>query len=63
MNALMAPKTVPDLLLLLLLISLVLTRDLKDPVRIGSAIWYQMGPLTKVIQYGTISFQFRTGLV
>ena len=25
------------------------TRDLSDPVRIGSAIWYQMGPLMKVI--------------
>ena len=28
--------------------SLVFTRDLVDPVRIGSAIWYQMGPLMKV---------------
>ena len=32
-------------------ISLVFTRDLMDPVRIGSAIWYQMGPLMKVIPY------------
>ena len=39
-------------------ISLVLTQDLVDPVRIGSAIWYQMGPLMKVIP-----FQFRTGPV
>ena len=39
------------------------TRDLADPVRVGSAIWYQMGPLMKVILCGTIQFQFRTGPV
>ena len=44
-------------------ISLVFTRDLMDPVRIGSAIWYQMGPLMKVILCGTAPFQFRTGPV
>ena len=44
-------------------ISLAFTRDLLDPVRIGSAIWYQMGPLMKVIPYGTVSFQFQTGPV
>ena len=37
----------------LVLISLVFTRDLVDPVRIGSAIWYQMGPLMKMILRGT----------
>ena len=37
------------------------TRDLIDTVWIGSAVWYQMGPLTKVIPYGTVPFQFRTG--
>ena len=26
------------------------TRDLVDPLRIGSAIWYKMGPLMKVTQ-------------
>ena len=36
------------------------TRDLVDRVGIGSAIWYQMGPLMKVILYGTVPFQFRT---
>ena len=41
-------------------ISLVFTRDLVDPVRIGSAIWYQMGPLMKVILCGTVPFQFGT---
>ena len=30
--------------------NLAFTLDLVDPVRIGSAIWYQMGPLMKVIQ-------------
>ena len=44
-------------------ISLAFTRDLVDPVRIGSAIWYQMGPLMKMILFGTVPFQFRTGLV
>ena len=42
-------------------INLVFTRDLVDPVRIGSAIWYQMGLLMKVILCGTEPFQFRTG--
>ena len=41
-------------------ISLVFTWDLMDPVRIGFAIWYQMGPLM-VILCGTVPFQFRTG--
>ena len=40
--------------------SLVFTRDLMDPVRIRSAIRYQMGPLMKVIPYGTVPFQSRT---
>ena len=44
-------------------ISLVFTRDLVDAVRIGSAIWYQTGPLMKVILFGTVPFQFRTGPV
>ena len=44
-------------------ISLVFTRDLVDPVRIVSAIWYQVGPLMKVILCGTVLFQFRTGPV
>ena len=44
-------------------ISLVFTQDLMDPVRIGSAIWYQMGPLMKVILCGTILFQLGTGPV
>ena len=47
----------------LIRISHVFTRDLVDPVWIGSAIWYQMGPLMKVILCGTIPFQFRTGPV
>ena len=34
-----------------------------DPVRIESAIWYQMDPLMKVILCGTVPFQFRTGPV
>ena len=44
-------------------ICLVFTRDLVDPVWVGSAIWYQIGPLMNVIQYGTVPFQFRTGPV
>ena len=44
-------------------INLVFTRDLVDPVRIGSAIWYQMGPLMKVILWGTLLFQFETSPV
>ena len=44
-------------------ICLVFTRDLVDPVRIGSAIWHQMGPLVKGILCGTIPFQFKTGTV
>ena len=44
-------------------VSLVFTRDLVDPVRIGSAIWYQTGPLMKVILCRTVLFQFRTGSV
>ena len=44
-------------------ISLVFAWDLADPVRIGSAIWYQMGQLMKVILCGTVSFHFRTGTV
>ena len=47
----------------LLPISLVYTRDMVDLVRIGSAIWYQMGPLMKVIPCGTVPFQFRIGPV
>ena len=39
-------------------INLVFTRDLVDPVRIGSAMWYHMGALMKVIPYGTVPFQF-----
>ena len=42
-------------------ISLVFTRDLVDPIRIGSAIWYQIGPLMKVILCGIVPFQFITG--
>ena len=42
-------------------ISLVFTWDLVDLVRIGSAFWYQMGPLMKAIPYGTIPFHFLTG--
>ena len=38
-------------------VNLVFTRDLVNPVRIGSAIWYQIGPLTEVIPYGTVSLQ------
>ena len=44
-------------------ISLVFTRDLVDPVRIGSAIRYQIGLLMKVILCGTLPFQFRSGPV
>ena len=44
-------------------ISLVFTRDLVDPVWIGSAIWYQMGSLMKVFPYETIPFQFQTSPV
>ena len=44
-------------------ISPVFTRDLVDPVRIGSDISYQIGPLMKVILCGTLPFQFRTGPV
>ena len=39
-------------------ISPVFTQDQVDPVRIGSAIWYQIGPLMKVIPYRTVPFQF-----
>ena len=42
-------------------ICLLFTRDLVDPVRIGSAIWYQIGPFMKVIKYGTVPFQLGTG--
>ena len=36
-------------------ISLVFIRDMVDPVRIGSVIWYQTGSLNmKLIQYGTV---------
>ena len=42
-------------------ISLVFTRDLVYMARIGSAIWYQTGPLLspilKVIPYGIVPFQ------
>ena len=41
-------------------ISLVFTRDLVDPLRIRSAIWYQMGPLMKVILSGTVPVQNRS---
>ena len=34
-----------------------------DPVWIRSSVWYQMGPLMKVIPYGTVPFQFRTSPV
>ena len=44
-------------------ISFVFTRDLVDLARIESAIWYQLGPLMKVILCGTVSLQFRTGPV
>ena len=45
-------------------ISLVLTRDLEDPVWIGSAIWYQMDLLNmKVTLYEIVPFQFRTSPV
>ena len=44
-------------------ISLVFTQDLVDPVRIGSAIWYQMGPLIRVIRYGTVSNWSRVNIV
>ena len=37
-------------------ISLMFTGDLVDPVRIGSAVWYQMGQLMKVIICGTVPF-------
>ena len=39
-------------------ISFVFTRGLMDPVRIGSAIWYQLGPLMKATPYGTVPFCF-----
>ena len=39
-------------------VSLVFTWDPVDPVWIRSALWYQMGPLMKVIPYGTILFKF-----
>ena len=44
-------------------ISRVFIWDLVDPILIGSAIWYQLGPLMKVILCGTVPFQFRTGPV
>ena len=47
----------------LIRIILVFTQDLLEPVRIGSAVWYQMGPLMKVILCGTVPFQFGTGPV
>ena len=37
-------------------ISLVFTWDLVDPVWIGSAVWYQMGPLMKVIPLWSRTF-------
>ena len=37
--------------------------DLVGPVRVGSSVCYQMGPLMKVISYGTVPFHFRTGPV
>ena len=39
-------------------ISVVFTQHLVDPLRIGSGMWYQMGPLTKVILCGTVLLQF-----
>ena len=33
------------------------------PDWIGSAIWYQMGPLMKVILCGTVQFKFKTSPV
>ena len=44
-------------------IRLVFTRELVGQIRIESAIWYQMVPLMKVIPYGTVPFQYRTGPV
>ena len=43
--------------------SLVFTWDLVDPVWIKSAVWYQMGPLMKVIQYRIMLFLFLTSPV
>ena len=42
----------------LVLVSLMFTWDLVDLVWIRSALWYQMGPLMKVIPYETILFKF-----
>ena len=42
----------------LVLVSLMFTSDQVDPVWIRSALWYQIGPLMKVIPYGTILFKF-----
>ena len=42
-------------------ISPVFTRDLVDPVRIGSSIWYKTGPLMEVIICGTVPFKLGTG--
>ena len=42
-------------------VGLVYTGDIVDLVRIGSAIWYQMGLHMKVILCGTVSFQLKTG--
>ena len=44
-------------------ISLAFTRDLVDPVQIGSAICYQTGSLAKVVLYGNIQFQSLNGQV
>ena len=41
----------------LILISLAFIRDLADPLLIGFPVWYQMGSLMKVIQFGTVQFQ------
>ena len=41
----------------LLQIGLVFIQELENQVRIGSAIWYQIGPIIKVIPCGTEPFQ------
>ena len=44
----------------LLRISLLFRWDLLNLVRIRSALWYQIGPLVKVILHETVLFQFQT---
>ena len=46
----------------LVLVSLMFTWDQVDPVWIRSALWYQIGPLMKVIPCGPKLFKYEPAL-